>query len=222
MTAVLTLGLLLAAAPAAPSGANANSAAAPGDGPFTKLALDKKDLWATISTSMGDVVVRLLTKEAPKTVANFVGLAEGEKEFTDEATGAKVKRRMFDNTVFHRVIAGFMVQGGDPTGTGHGNPGYTFEDEFQSGRKFDKVGLLAMANRGPNTNGSQFFITVSLPAHLNGKHTIFGEVISGYDVVSAISVVKTGYANRPLEDVKVLKVTITDKAPKVAKKEPKK
>ncbi len=212
MNAVLTstLGLLLFAG-------TANA-----DGHFMKLALDKKELWATLSTSQGDVVVHLLSKEAPNTVANFVGLAEGEKEAADDK-GVTSKKRLYDNTVFHRVIAGFMIQGGDPTGTGRGNPGFTFGDEFQSGHAFDKVGLLAMANRGPATNGSQFFITVSTPTHLNGKHTIFGEVVSGYDVVDAISKVGVGMNSRPLTEVKLLKVTIAEKAPKLmaSKKEKK-
>jgi len=210
MNAVLTstLGLLMLAT------------SAHADGRFMKLAHDKKDLWATIATSKGEVVVRLLSKEAPIAVANFVGLAEGEKEFKDEQ-GNPVRRRLYDNTVFHRVMADFMIQGGDPTGTGHGNPGYVFEDEFSSGRLFSKPGLLAMANRGPKTNGSQFFITVSKPSHLNGKHTIFGEVISGYDVVTAISTVKTGRYDRPVEEVKISSVTISDKAPKPMKKEKK-
>ncbi len=185
------------------------------DGRFMKLAQDKRDLWATLTTSQGDVVVHLFSKDAPKTVANFVGLAEGEKEATDDK-GVTTKKRLYDSTVFHRIIEGFMIQGGDPTGTGHGSPGFTFEDEFASGRKFDRVGLLAMANRGPATNGSQFFITVSTPTHLNGKHTIFGEVVSGYDVVDAISKVSVGMGSRPLQEVKLIKVVISDKQPKLA------
>ena len=202
MNAVLTstLSLLLLASPAH------------ADGHFMKLALEKKDLWATFTTTRGDVVVHLLSKEAPKTVANFVGLAEGEKAATDDK-GVTSQKRFYDNTIFHRIIAGFMVQGGDPTGTGHGNPGFTFEDELQSGRAFDKVGLLAMANRGPATNGSQFFITVSTPGHLNGKHTIFGEVVAGYDVIDAISKVGVGQNSRPLQEVRLLKITIAEKAP---------
>ena len=189
----------------------ASTLALASDGKFTAMAKKGKDLYATISTSKGDIVVHFFSKEAPLTVANFVGLAAGEKEFTDPKTGAKTKRNYYDGLVFHRVIAGFMIQGGDPEGTGSGGPGYTFADEFQSGRKFDKLGLLAMANRGPATNGSQFFITTSLPDHLNGKHTIFGEVLSGYDVVEAISVAKG-------ERVVMNKVTISDKAPAGAAK----
>ncbi len=178
------------------------------EGKFTTAALKGKDLFATIVTSQGEIVVKFFAKEAPKTVANFVGLAAGEKEFTD-ATGKKVKRPYYDGLVFHRVIQDFMIQGGDPTGTGSGGPGYSFEDEFKSGRGFDKVGLLAMANRGPATNGSQFFITTSTPTYLNGKHTIFGEVISGYDVAVTISMMKG-------EKAVMKSVTITDKAPKAA------
>lgn len=182
-----------------------------GEGKFTTAALKGKDLYATISTSKGDVVIHFFSKEAPKTVANFVGLAAGEKEFVDPATKKTVKRPYYDGLAFHRVITGFMIQGGDIEGTGRGGPGYTFEDEFQSGRGFDKTGLLAMANRGPATNGSQFFITVSTPTYLNGKHTIFGEVISGYDVVEAI-------AAAPNDRVLMKKVTISEKAPKGATK----
>ena len=189
----------------------ASTLALASDGKFTAMAKKGKDLYATISTSKGDIVVHFFSKEAPLTVANFVGLAAGEKEFTDPKTGAKTKRNYYDGLVFHRVIAGFMIQGGDPEGTGSGGPGYTFADAVQSGRKFDKLGLLAMANRGPATNGSQFFITTSLPDHLNGKHTIFGEVLSGYDVVEAISVAKG-------ERVVMNKVTISDKAPAGAAK----
>ncbi len=180
------------------------------EGHFTKTALKGKDLYAIISTAKGDIVVRFFAKDAPKTVANFVGLAAGEKEFVEPGTGKSVKRPYFDGLVFHRVITDFMIQGGDIEGTGRGGPGYTFEDEFQSGRTFNKVGLLAMANRGPNTNGSQFFITTSTPQHLNNKHTIFGEVVAGYDVVQAIAAV-------PSERVVMTKVKITDKAPKGVK-----
>jgi peptidyl-prolyl cis-trans isomerase A (cyclophilin A) len=173
-----------------------------------------KDIWATLKTSQGTIVVKLFSKEAPKTVANFVGLASGEKEWTDPRDNQKKKTPLYDGTEFHRVIPDFMIQGGDPAGTGRGQPGFTFEDEFQSGRKFDKKGLLAMANRGPNTNGSQFFITVSTPHHLDGKHTIFGEVVSGYPVVEAISKVKTLPGNRPADPVVLQSVTLSEKVPK--------
>ncbi len=123
------------------------------------------------------------------------------------------KKPLYDGTVFHRVIPNFMIQGGDPLGAGHGGPGYKFEDEFQSGRTFDKPGLLAMANSGPNTNGSQFFITTSTPSHLNNRHTIFGEVISGYDVVEAIGNVPRDGRDKPREPVVLEKVIISDKKP---------
>ena len=171
------------------------------------------EVYATIKTSEGDIVVKLFPKDAPKTVANFVGLAKGTKEWKDPVTGQRVKKPLYDGTTFHRVIPGFMIQGGDPMGTGMGGPGYKFEDEFQSGRTFDKPGLLAMANSGPNSNGSQFFITTSTPKHLNNHHTIFGEVISGYDVVEKISRVQTGPQNRPVEPVTIVTIAISNKRP---------
>ncbi len=171
------------------------------------------DLYATLKTSQGDIVVKLFAKDAPKTVANFVGLATGEKEWTNPATQTKVKAPLYRGTIFHRVIDNFMIQGGDPMGTGRGDPGYRFEDEFQSGRKFDKVGLLAMANAGPATNGSQFFITTSMPLALNNKHTIFGEVVKGYDVVEKISRVERDGSDRPKVDVVLTDVTLSDTQP---------
>jgi peptidyl-prolyl cis-trans isomerase A (cyclophilin A) len=178
---------------------------------FEKMALEGKELFATLETTEGTIKVRLFSKDAPKTVANFVSLAAGEKEWRDPANLQMVKRPLYDGTIFHRVIPDFMIQGGDPLGMGTGGPGYRFEDEFQSGRKFDKKGLLAMANSGPNTNGSQFFITTSMPQWLNNKHTIFGEVVSGYDVVEKISKVQTGPRDRPVTPVTIKKVTISDK-----------
>ena len=173
-----------------------------------------QDLTAVFKTSLGDVTVRLFPKDAPKTVENFVGLASGEKPWRHPKTGQRMTGApLYDGTLFHRVIQGFMIQGGDPLGQGTGDPGYRFEDEFQSGRRFDKVGLLAMANAGPNTNGSQFFITTSTPDFLSGKHTIFGEVVKGYEVVEAISKVPRGPTDRPLEDVVLQKVEILDTAP---------
>src|SRR5207253_10326214 len=155
--------------------------------PMANIPQGNGDLYAVFQTSRGNIVVKLFEKEAPKTVANFVGLATGKQEWVDPRTKQKTKARLYDGTVFHRVIPQFMIQGGDPLGTGTGDPGYRFEDEFQSGKKFDKVGLLAMANAGRNTNGSQFFITTSTPMYLNNKHTIFGEVLKGYDVVEKIT-----------------------------------
>jgi peptidyl-prolyl cis-trans isomerase A (cyclophilin A) len=183
-------------------------------GPWMEKAEAGKDLWATLKTSKGTIVVKLFSKDAPKTVANFVGLATGEKEWIDPRDNQRKRTPLYDGTEFHRVIPDFMIQGGDPTGTGRGSPGFTFGDEFQSGRKFDKKGILAMANRGPETNGSQFFITTSTPHHLDGKHTIFGEVISGYPVVEAISQVKTMMGSRPADPVNLVSVTVSDKPPR--------
>ncbi|MGA9524843.1 MAG: peptidylprolyl isomerase [Myxococcaceae bacterium] len=173
-----------------------------------------QDLYATFDTSLGEIVVRLFPKDAPKTVENFVGLATGEKEWTDPATREKkVNTSLYDGTIFHRCIPRFMVQGGDPLGQGFGGPGYKFEDEFQSGRQFDKKGLLAMANAGPNTNGSQFFITVVPTPHLNNRHTIFGEVIRGQDLVDKIAnEIPKGQGDRPKTDVVINKLTISTQA----------
>ncbi len=142
--------------------------------------------YATFETSAGKIGVKLLPERAPKTVANFVGLATGAKEWTHPRTGQKSKTPLYDNTVFHRVIPNFMIQGGDPLGTGTGDPGYRFEDETHPDDNF-KPGLLAMANAGPNTNGSQFFITEVATRHLNGRHTIFGEVVCGFELVGKIA-----------------------------------
>ncbi len=144
-------------------------------------------LFATFKTSAGDIVVKLLPEKAPKTVENFVGLAEGTKEWTDPTTRQKVTRPLYDGTVFHRVIPDFMIQGGDPLGTGYGGPGFKFADEIGPDNRFDRPGLLAMANAGPNTNGSQFFITEVPTPHLNRGHTIFGEVVKGFELVPEIA-----------------------------------
>jgi peptidyl-prolyl cis-trans isomerase A (cyclophilin A) len=168
-----------------------------------------QNLTATLRTNMGSVVVRLLPDHAPKTVRNFTDLAEGRREWTDPATGTTSKDRLYDGTIFHRVIAGFMIQGGDPLGTGRGGPGYEFGDEFHPDLAFDRPYLMAMANAGPGTNGSQFFITTVPTPHLNGRHTIFGEVIEGSDVVDAISRVRTGRDDRPADDVVLESVQIT-------------
>ena len=143
-------------------------------------------MYATFETSEGMIVCRLFEKEAPKTVANFVELAEGKREWTHPSTRKKSKDRLYDGTIFHRVIPDFMIQGGDPQGTGMGGPGYQFEDEFVPSLRFDKPGILAMANAGPGTNGSQFFITHLPTPHLNNRHTIFGQVTKGQEVVNAI------------------------------------
>jgi peptidyl-prolyl cis-trans isomerase A (cyclophilin A) len=165
-------------------------------------------VYAVLYTSMGNIVCRLFDKDAPKTVANFRGLATGTKTWTDPATGMVKHTPLYSGTTFHRVIPQFMIQGGDPTGTGMGGPGYQFEDEISSSHTFDHPGILAMANSGPNTNGSQFFITVAGTPWLNGKHTIFGEVVSGQDVVDAISNVPRDDQDKPLTLVKILRISI--------------
>jgi len=156
---------------------------------------------ATFHTSLGEIVVRLLPEKAPKTVANFVGLAEGTREWKDPRSGQGVKRPLYDGTVFHRVIPEFMIQGGDPLGTGTGGPGYRFEDEIGPDNRFDRPGLLAMANAGANTNGSQFFITEVPTPHLNRGHTIFGEVVKGLDLVRKIA--RAGNSKVKLERVAI-------------------
>ena len=167
--------------------------------------------YATFFTSKGKIKVKLLPETAPKTVENFVGLATGEKEWTHPRTGEKRNEPLYNDTIFHRVIPDFMIQGGDPEGTGTGGPGYTFEDECPPGGPgFDRPGLLAMANAGPNTNGSQFFVTVAPTPWLTGKHTIFGEVVEGMEVVDAISRTHTGPADRPVEDVVIERVEIDE------------
>ena len=165
---------------------------------------------AMFVTSKGTFTVELYPQHAPATVANFVGLATGSKEWTDRG-GATSSDPLYSGTVFHRVIPNFMIQGGDPEGTGRGGPGYQFEDEFPSGAPaFDRPGLLAMANSGPNTNGSQFFVTVVATPWLSGKHTIFGGVTDGMEVVDAIAKAATGRQDRPLEDVIIERIEIGD------------
>ncbi|MGA4541154.1 peptidylprolyl isomerase [Uniformispora flossi] len=167
-------------------------------------------LYATVKTNHGDILLELFPNHAPKTVASFVGLSDGSREWTDPETGAPGKGPLYNGVVFHRVIDGFMIQGGDPTGTGRGGPGYQFADEFHPDLQFSRPFLLAMANAGPGTNGSQFFITVGTPAHLNRKHTIFGEVAdqAGRDVVKAISQVATDGNDRPVQDVVISEIVI--------------
>src|SRR5262249_26401275 len=165
-------------------------------------------LTAKLRTSRGTVHVRLFPDHAPKTVRNFVDLAEGSREWTDPRTRRSARAKLYDGTIFHRVIPRFMIQGGDPLGTGRGGPGYKFADEIHPDLRFDRPYLLAMANAGPATNGSQFFITTVPTPHLNGRHTICGEVISGSDVVEAISTVPTARDDRPVDDVVLESVVI--------------
>src|SRR5437660_1701927 len=165
--------------------------------------------YAIFDSSEGQIVCRLFDKDAPKTVQNFIDLAEGKREWTHPDTRKKSKDKLYDGSIFHRVIPNFMIQGGDPAGTGYGGPGYQFEDETKgSPHKFDKPGKLAMANSGPNTNGSQFFITIAPTEWLTGKHTIFGELVEGKDVVEKIVAAPRNKQDKPLKDIAVKSVTI--------------
>jgi peptidyl-prolyl cis-trans isomerase A (cyclophilin A) len=163
---------------------------------------------ATIDTSKGTITAELFADKTPITVANFVDLATGKKEYTDPKTGQKKKSNFYDGLTFHRVIPNFMIQGGDPLGTGTGGPGYQFQDEIVPDLAFDKPGYLAMANSGPGTNGSQFFITVAATPWLTGRHTIFGRVVKGQEVVDAISQLPRDSSDRPQTPVVIKKVTI--------------
>jgi peptidyl-prolyl cis-trans isomerase A (cyclophilin A) len=169
-------------------------------------------LYAHFTTSEGNFTARLFDAETPNTVANFAGLADGSKEWTDPRSGRKVKQPYFDGTVFHRVIDGFMIQGGDPLGQGTGGPGYTFADEFSPKLRHAKAGILSMANRGPNTNGGQFFITLAATPWLDDKHSVFGEVVEGMDVVKKIGGTPTSKpGDRPVKPITVESVTIERK-----------
>jgi peptidyl-prolyl cis-trans isomerase A (cyclophilin A) len=164
--------------------------------------------YAQFTTSEGSFLVRLFEKDVPKTVENFTGLAEGTKPWKDPVTGQSITRPFFDGLTFHRIIDGFMIQGGCPLGTGTGGPGYKFEDEFSPAHRHNRPGVLSMANAGPNSNGSQFFITLAPTPHLDNRHSVFGEVVEGLDVVQKIGKVKTGRQDRPVEPVVIEKVTI--------------
>lgn len=171
----------------------------------------KPGLYARFSTNAGEFTARLFEQEAPKTVANFVELAEGTREFTDPKSGGKTKRRFYDGLTFHRVIPEFMIQGGCPLGTGTGGPGYKFADEFHPSLKHAQPGMLSMANAGPGTNGSQFFVTVAPTGWLDQKHSIFGQVVEGYEVVEKISNLPRDRNDRPktpviLENVRIERV----------------
>ena len=180
------------------------------------------DLTATLHTSEGDIEVRLFEERAPNTGGNFVGLAEGADDYESvevaPGTGAwedpdsdeKRIDPLYSDIEFHRVIDGFMIQTGDPTGTGRGGPGYTFDDEFHADLRHDSAGTLSMANRGPNTNGSQFFITLDAQPHLNDNHAVFGEVTDGMDVVEAIGDIETDPSDRPIDSVVLESVEIHD------------
>jgi peptidyl-prolyl cis-trans isomerase A (cyclophilin A) len=165
-------------------------------------------VYAQFETTEGNFTIRLFDTEAPNTVANFVGLAEGTKEWTDPRSNQKVTQPYYDGIVFHRVIDGFMIQGGDPLGQGTGGPGYKFADEFHPSLRHSKPGILSMANAGPNTNGGQFFITLGATPHLDNKHSVFGEVESGMDIVRKIGSTAVGARDRPLKDVVIKSVKI--------------
>ena len=165
-------------------------------------------VYAQFVTTEGNFTVRLYSDEVPKTVENFVGLAEGTKEWSDPRTNEKVTKPYYDGVIFHRVIDGFMIQGGDPLGQGIGGPGYTFADEFHPELRHNKAGILSMANRGPNTNGGQFFITLGPTPHLDDRHSVFGEVVEGMDVVRKIGGTRTAERDRPANDVVIKSIKI--------------
>jgi len=174
-------------------------------GAQTKL---KSGVYAHFTTNQGTFTVQLFEKDAPKTVANFIGLAEGTKEWTDPKTGQKVKRPYYNGLTFHRIIPDFMIQGGDPLGNGTGGPGYKFADEFSPRLRHGKAGMLSMANSGPNSNGGQFFITLAATPHLDDKHSIFGEVVDGMPVVKKMGSVNTDRGDKPLSPVILQSVKI--------------
>ena len=165
--------------------------------------------YAHFTTSEGKFTIQLYDQDAPKTVENFVGLATGAKEWTDPRTGRKSTGPYYNGTIFHRVIEGFMIQGGDPLGQGTGGPGYKFADEFHPKRRHDKAGVLSMANSGPNTNGGQFFITLGPTPHLDDRHSVFGEVTEGMEIVRRIGSTPTGRQDRPVKDVVINSIKIT-------------
>ena len=157
----------------------------------------------TLHTTKGDITLELFEQRAPRTVENFLGLATGDKEWSDPETGETRTDSLYEGTIFHRIISDFMIQGGDPEGTGQGGPGYTFDDEFHEDLNHDKAGILSMANRGPDTNGSQFFITLGPQPHLDGNHAVFGHVIDGMDIVEEIGRVPTDRNDKPMKDIEI-------------------
>ena len=157
----------------------------------------------TLATTKGDIVLELFEQRAPRTVENFLGLATGDTEWSDPETGETRTDSLYEGTIFHRIISDFMIQGGDPEGTGQGGPGYTFDDEFHEDLNHDSAGILSMANRGPDTNGSQFFITLDPQPHLDGNHAVFGHVIDGMDVVEEIAKVPTDRNDKPMQDIEI-------------------
>ena len=168
------------------------------------------NLTATLQTTEGDIEIELFEDKVPNTVENFVGLATGEKEWEDPETGETKTEPLYDDIPFHRVIADFMIQTGDPTGTGRGGPGYTFDDEFHPDLRHDSAGIVSMANRGPNTNGSQFFVTLGPQPHLDDKHAVFGEVTDGMDVVEAIGTADVDGQDKPTSEILLESVEIHD------------
>jgi peptidyl-prolyl cis-trans isomerase A (cyclophilin A) len=172
------------------------------------MAAQEPGLYARLETSEGAMLVRLFDDKAPKTVQNFVELAEGKREFTDPQSGDKVKRPYYDGLTFHRVIPDFMIQGGCPLGTGTGGPGYEFEDEFHPELKHDTPGMLSMANAGPNTNGSQFFVTVAATPWLDNRHSVFGRVVEGQEIATKISQLPRDPQDRPRTPVILERVVI--------------
>jgi len=166
--------------------------------------------FAVFDTTLGKITIRLFVDKAPNTCANFIGLASGEKEYTDSNTKEKKTGNFYDGLIFHRVIPDFMIQGGCPLGAGYGGPGYSFDDEFHPELRHNKGGILSMANSGPNTNGSQFFITEAPTPYLDDRHSVFGEVTEGLEVVKSIARVKRNPQDKPLENVVINSVTILD------------
>lgn len=175
----------------------------------SELVPGEGELRATFNTSMGKFTAKLFEDVAPNTIANFVGLATGQQAWTDPNTGSEGEGPLYNGVIFHRIIENFMLQGGDPTGTGRGGPGYKFGDECNAAATHKGAGILSMANSGPNSNGSQFFVTLRATPHLDGKHTVFGEVIEGQDIVAAIGAVDTDPRDRPLTPVTIESISVS-------------